>query len=428
MFKKKIGGDKNTTTVTREVTKLDVAKSEDAVVNVNVATRADFLRMDESGVDVHGFGKRVVVDKSTSLFNKPAKDKNIILPIDITTFLSFEFDVNWLKGKITKSYKDIKDLKFEDDTLFAEVDIVKTTPIGLSVLNTVRRSLDEYCSPDNIPNTIRHLTSGIKDPVRIKNGVTYVELNSAVLITENILKNMLHIPDLDVRKEDKKEAIKELTAKFLKNIELTNIKIGKGKKLYFGIVSEYTEDDLFIEFSTENLVAANLSMSHIRFTELAEDKLSSIRKRTRVKFVRTSDIVNNKTRDIVYARNDMNMMRNPIIELVELNNDEVKSILTGDTKGKPLFMYEDTKTPAHLAIYGCKPRRELDVKTVKLLFSNLYTGEPVFFKDSEKDRDYLCPNIKQMSLFALTGYTILPVKVGVVSTNKDIAVSFETLK
>lgn len=430
MIKKKIGGEKKGDTVLRQVEKLDNAL--DTKVEKHQPSRADFLRMDEQGVGVHGFGRKVVVDRAVSLFDKPAKDRVIVLPVDIITFISFEYDINWLKNKIIKAYKDIKDLVFEDDTLFAEVDIVKKNNIGLQALNDVRRSLDEYCSTDNIPASLVHLTNGIKDPVRIKNGATHIELNASVIITETILKNMVYIPELGGSKEDKKDAIKELTNKFLKNVELTDIKIGKRKKLYFALVFDYSEEDLFIEFNTENFVAANTSMTHVRYQELAEEQLATIRKRTKVKFVRTSDIVNSKTRDIVYARNDMNMMRNPIIELVELNDTEVRDILTktkdGDKKGSPIFMYEDSKIPAHLAMYGAKPRKVIDQKSVKLLFSSLYTGEPVFFKDPDKDRDYLCPNIKQLSLFALTGFTTLPVKVGVVSTNKDIAVSFETSK
>lgn len=395
--------------------------------------RVDFIKFDDVSDVIHGFKDKIVIQKDNSLFNVTKKDKNIILPLDIITFISMEYDINMIKNALMKKYPVIEGLIAEDDQMFAKVNIIKATELGLPVLNQSKRSVDEYLSNENIPEEIRHLVASKVDPVRLKNGEPHVLLNSDAVITTTILKNLVYVDSVESsgskseKREQRKEIMNSLTTKFLNSVKITESKIIR-KKLFFALVVDSDDTNVSMEVHTTNLVAANFSMLHDRFEELSAIKLGDIRRGTKVKFVRTSEIINSKTRELVYARNDMGMMRSPMIKLVELTDKDVESILSKDPSAVPQFMYKDEVIPPHYAIYGVQSNKEVDPAVVRSLFSEFYAGEPVFFEDPEKGEDFLCPDIKQLAMFVLTGDNKLPVKVGVVTTTGDIAISFETEK
>lgn len=395
--------------------------------------KVNFVKFDESGDAVHGFKDKIVIQKENSIFAINKKDKNVVLPLDIITFISLEFDVNAIKNALTKKYDVIQDLIFEDNKLYARVDIIKATELGLPVLNLSKRSLDEYLSEENIPKEIRHIAAPKTDPVRLKDGLSYVLLNNDAVITSTILKNLVYVDSIDAtgskseQREQRKEFLREATGKFIKSVKITDSKILK-KKIYFALVVDSDDTKLAIEVSTANIVAANFSMHQDRFSELAEEKLGTIRKGTKVDFVRTSEVINSKTRDLVFSRSDNLMMRNPMVRLVELTEKDIEAMLTKDPNAVPQFIYKEENIPDHYAMYGIQQTKEVDPAVVRALFADFYTGEAVIFQDPAKGFDYLCPDIKKLSMFALTGDTKLPIKVGVVSTTDDIAIGFETEK
>lgn len=419
----------------KKVEALDEAVSRTNAVTEDVRKeRADFIKFNEGSGQVHGFKNKVIVAKNNVLFEKEGVDRDILLPVDTLTFLSLEYDMKEIKNSLMKKHNVIQDLRFEENEIYARVDIVKAGEMPVPLLNEAMRTLDEYLAIENVPSELRYLLGTKKDPIKMKDGMSYILLSSELVIANTILKDLPYVESLDLsgtkseQREAKKEAMTELTKRFMNVTTITESKIQKGK-IYFGLVFNCDEIGLVIEINTKHVVVCNLSMSHERFSILAENNLDSIRKGTKVRFVRTSDIVNSKTRELLYARNDMGMMRNPIIELVELTDSDVERILTADINAKPLFMYKEDTIPSYMSLFGVAESKEIDPSTVKKLFSNLYTGEPVFFKDpSKKNKDYLCPNIKQLALFALTGSTDLPIKVGVVSSAKDIAIALQTSK
>lgn len=409
---------------------VDTEKAGREIEGKMISRRADFVKYDEAGPEVHGFKKKIVIQKGNDIFAKPTKNKDVVLPLDILSYISLEFDVKDVKNVLCKKFGIIKDIRFEDNELYAKVDIIKSGEMPMAVLGEARRSLDEYLSEDNIPEDIKHIASTKKDPVRLLDGEPYVLLDTDVILTQTILKNLVHIEDYVLngskseQRDAKNELVKELTSRFISEVKVTETRISK-KKLYFALVINTNASDLAIEVNSAKIVAANMSMSHERFNTLSQVVLDEVRKGSKTKFVRTSDIINSKTHNLVYARSDMGMMRNPLIELVELKDSDVKELLTKDSNAKPLFIYKESEPDAYLSLFGQSKSKEIDQPVIKKLFGNLYTDEPVFFKDPVTAVDFLCPDIKRLAMFVLTGETELPIKVGVVSTAKDIAIAFE---
>lgn len=409
---------------------VDTEKAGKEIEGRMISKRAEFIKYDEAGPEVHGFKKKIVIQKGNDIFAKPKKNKDIVLPLDILSFISLEYDVKDVKNILCKKFPIIKDVRFEENDLFAKVDIIKSGEMPIPVLGEARRSMDEYLSEENIPEDIKSIVTNKKDPVRLLDGEPYVLLDTDVVLTQTILKNLVHIENYELsgtkseQRDAKNELVKEITSRFLSEIKVTETSIRK-KKLYFALVINTNTSDLSLEVNSSKIVAANMSMSHDRFNLLSKVVLEEVRKGARTEFVRTSNIVSSKTHNLIYARSDMSMMRSPIVRLTELSDLDVKDLLIKDQNAKPLFMYKEVEPEPHLALFGQSKAKEIDQATVKKLFSGLYTDEPVFFKDPVTGVDYLCPDIKQLSMFVLTGETDLPIKVGAVSTAKDIAIAFE---
>ena len=371
--------------------------------------RAEFLKLDNlDKFGTHGFGKKLNINKTGTIFDKEIKDLSARIPVKILSYISFEFDFfKDIKNKLVKKYNCIKDVRLENNTTYAVVEgIVQTNKLPMTLLGNSSRTMDEYVNTSNIPAEIKHLTFNAKDPIRLRNREVFVELNIRTVISQLILDDM-----------------GEMGSNISDMSEMTAVRYAK-RKLYFALTfKDEHEGSIFI--NTKNVMAMNLSMTHQKFEELSTEMLQTIREGSNTTFVRTSDIVNRKTRDLVFARNNMAMVRNPIIELVELTPDGIKDI--EGKGGKALYMFNRTVVPNYLQLMGKSKKQKPNDKTVKFLFGDLFDDEPVYYRNTE-NKVFLCPNIKKFALFTIFESIVVPFNVGVKTNVDSIAIALEAVK
>ncbi|MGL5716281.1 MAG: hypothetical protein ACRCX2_24900 [Paraclostridium sp.] len=368
--------------------------------------RAEFVKFDElDKVGVHQFPKKFNITNNKTIFEKDVKDSAVTLYIDTISFISFEYDMKKdIKNVLMKNYKSIKDIKIENGTMYAVVDgIIKTNTLPLGTISNAKRTMEEYLSLDNIPEEIRLFTYGKKDPIRLRDGKVYVELNDRLVVSKCIIDSKINGDNLNLNK----------------CAELTRIEYFKNK-VHFALRFSSGEGKIYT--STENIVAINFSMSHSRFVELTEMALEGLREGVKVRFVRTSDIINKKTRELVFAKQSQTMIRNPIIELTELSAERVEKI---KAKGGTVeSMFKQSKIPAYYGTFGITEQLDPNDSLVKKIYGELFTGEPVYYRE-ENQKVFLCPNIKQLALFSIFETTKVPFNVGVKTDGTDIGIAVE---
>ena len=377
---------------------VEAAKQSIAATKNKRAIFAEYNGSSES----NNFKDRIEVGNKHGHYSSTKSGSTLVrIPTDIITFISLTVSLNELKSRIIKRFPSVKDVSQVGNVLYAEIPYISSgKDSSCKILMSSLRTDDELLSMDVVPRELIPYLGAIHEKeilslLKIKGNKILIKLDNSATLGEVFIRSILN----NVRTRSfNLSAIKfssvpgqEADVNFAIEFNVVNEEIGMVKSI----------GDLLID--SKYITCANISMTHERYTELANESIRALRSNAKIEFVAASGITRGNSRDLVSFVGGGPIVQCPIILMTdegisdESNNKIFASTLATDPK---------------LVLFGIDPTPVLNKKLVKEIFGDLMgpTVEPIIYVNRGSKDIYLCPNMKLMTLFTLfestTGFKI----------------------
>lgn len=370
---------------------------KDERVNTADTNDTSFENMTEFANKLSGFGRHIKSETTVeNLMAEPSK-WTVVVPSNILSLVSFKYSCEDLKKFVSQELPKgtIHRLTFTGNSvrLFINKEKLADLPDETQLVNVDNKNLYSTKLIDDCHRSLMAKLNLNKFPrmlsdMALKDGEFKLTTGSRIIMDLDSRKFIVNrvLPSIVTE-----ESIKGYP---LSNIELTNVLV-EGDYLFFALTFKSVAVADSITIHKQNFVAANYSMSHDKFKELAKTYLDISAPGARVEFVNTKSLTDNLSgANVDIAKKSIQTNGFKLNTTPVINIEEAKSLYKKESGNRvfknPLLKLTASMDSDHVAF---------DMKQVESKLSAVLDKDTLRY--SVNGATVVLPNVKKLILASL---------------------------